>query len=283
MTIQFHSRPRGVSPILATILLVALVIVGGALTFIVLAGVFTQNTPLDLEIETMSDFRSEDGDVRVDRFQISITNLRTETAVVKRTEISVFNKTGVEAELNGWQVQGTSTEYLLSGKETVDLTLICDTPNHELLPRADRIQVQFNGYRSDDRDDNPKLFKSSTVTVGQTYGPVGLSVESTHALDSNLTLTVSNNGTTDLEDLVIEVSGENSFFFNGTSYKASAAITLEGITVNPSRAVTPGGVQTLYWYVNASASLASGTYFVSVWITDSSFQTMAFTLVSFAV
>ncbi|MHA2231906.1 MAG: archaellin/type IV pilin N-terminal domain-containing protein, partial [Candidatus Hodarchaeales archaeon] len=208
MTIQFHSRPRGVSPILATILLVALVIVGGALTFIVLAGVFTQNTPLDLEIETMSDFRSEDGDVRVDRFQISITNLRTETAVIKRTEITVINMT-VDAvtgdrnktELTGWQVQGTSTEYLLSGKETVDLTLSCNTPNHELLPRATQIQVQFNGYRSDDRNDNPKDFKSSTVTVGQTYGPVGLSVESTHALDSNLTLTVSNNGTTDLEDL----------------------------------------------------------------------------------
>lgn len=288
MKTQFHSKSRAVSPIIATILLVALVVVGGALTFVVLAGIFTGNAPLDLEVEAVSDFRSENGDVRVDRFQISISNLRTQTAVIKRAEIFVYRSDN--SLLTGWRVPGTSEEYLLSGKQTVDLTLRCFNPDDELLPQADRIYVEFLAYRSGDTDGDSKNITSSIVAVGQTYGPVSLSVNSTYTLDSNLTLTVRNNGTTAL-NLVVELSGEPQFLFTNlttntaASYKTASSFSLEGVNIDAGGAILigPETAINMTWFVNATAGLASGTYFVAVWITDSSFRTMAFTLVPFSV
>ncbi|MHA2274003.1 MAG: archaellin/type IV pilin N-terminal domain-containing protein [Candidatus Hodarchaeales archaeon] len=278
------SKCRGVSPIIATILLIALVIVGAAVTFIVLSGIFTQTTPVDLEIESISDFRSENGDVPVDRFTISIKNIRTEPAVIQTDEIKVFRGTG--ALLAGWQVLSDLDEHTISGEETVNLDLHCIDTTDELVPQVDRIQVRFNASNSNDPDGTLTSFKSPTVQIGQTYGPVALSVSSTNIVgsgassDTNLDLTFVNNGTTDL-DLFVEVRGETQFFFNGSdSYMTQASITLEKATVIP---IDSGPAVTLGWYVNATAGLASGTYYVSILVTDSSLQTMAFTLVPFVI
>ncbi|MFX0116147.1 MAG: archaellin/type IV pilin N-terminal domain-containing protein [Candidatus Hodarchaeota archaeon] len=289
MKTRFHFKRRGMSPLLATILLIALVIVGGALVFIVLSGLFTQNAPLDLEVEAISDFKSEDGDIQVDRFQVSIKNLRTETALIKMSEIEVFiqdqDNDDNYMQLAGWRAVETANEYLISGKETINIDLHCINPDHELFPRVDVIRVDFNAYRSNDRDGTPTNFKSGGVRVGQTYGPVGLSIQSSHTLDSNLTLTVSNNGTTDL-DLVVELSGKAEFLFNNTPYRTSTAFSLEGITINPvdkSVTVNPNTEITLTWNVTTTTSLDSGTYYVTIRIFDSSLRTMAFTLVPFNV
>jgi flagellin-like protein len=281
---KLFSKCRGVSPIIATILLIALVIVGAAVTFIVLAGIFTQTTPVDLEIESISNFRSENGDIPVDRFKISIKNIRTEPAIIQKDEIKVFRTGGVF--LAGWQVLSDLDEHTISGEETINLDLHCIDTNDELVPQLDRIQVRFNASDSDDPEGTVTSFKSSFVRIGQTYGPVALSVSSTNIIgsgsstDTNLDLTLVNNGTTDL-DLLIEVRGEPQFFFNGSdSYMAQASITLGKATVDP---IDSGPAVSLGWYVNTTAGLASGTYYVSILVTDSSLQTMAFTIVPFVV
>lgn len=282
------SKCRGVSPIIATILLIALVIVGAAVTFIVLSGIFTQTTPIDLEIESISDFRSENGDVLVDRFTISIKNVRTEPAIIQTNEIKVNNMTidvnGIpeNTQLAGWQVLSDLDEHTISGEETLNLDLRCINTNDELIPQFDRIKVSFAAFHSDDPDGTITSFSSSVVQVGETYGPVALLVSSTHIVgsgasnDTNLDLTLVNNGTTDL-DLLVEVRGETQFLFNGSdSYMTQASISLNSYGIL-------GSAVTLGWYVSATAGLASGTYYVSILVADSSLQTMAFTLVPFVI
>ncbi|MHA2370258.1 MAG: archaellin/type IV pilin N-terminal domain-containing protein, partial [Candidatus Hodarchaeales archaeon] len=290
------SKCRGVSPIIATILLIALVIVGAAVTFIVLSGIFTQTTPVDLEIESISDFRSENGDVPVDRFTISIKNIRTEPAIIQTDEIEVF-RPGEVLPLAGWQVLSDLDEHTISGEETINLDLHCIDTNDELVPQVDRIQVRFDASTRNDPDGTLTSFKSSVVQIGQTYGPVALSVNSTNIVGSgaststNLNITLVNNGTTDLP-IEVEFRGEPQFFFNNLtiyegnevlhftdssdSYTAHASLTLDKANVNP---IDPGSKFSLVCYVYATAGLASGTYYVSILVTDSSLQTMAFTLV----
>lgn len=284
MKIWLHIRKKGISPLIATILLIALVVAAGAITFLVLSGIMFQETPVDLEIAAISDFRSENDDIRVDRFTVSVKSLNTQSAVIKRDEIKVFNKTAMDVELTGWRILGTTDEFFISGKETINLVLYCLNPNHELLPRADRIQVQMNAYRSSGSDIKPKVIKSPIVVVGQTYGPLSISTESISlgTLEWNLTLNIRNNGTTDL-DLIVELQAQDPFFFNGSAYITRYIFELEGADIGPGSVVTLGPELNLNWNVTATAGLASGTYYIVIRITDSAFRPMGFILVPLEV
>ncbi len=270
-------RKRGVSPLVGVILMIAMVIVAGTLTFIVLSGVFLQQTPVDVEIENLSDWKSTNEDVLVDQFSITVKNLRTETVTLKMTNITVINATSREA-LPSWRVVGTDFDYELAGNQIKVFTLKCSNPTHELTPNYDRIQVQLQASAGD----SSKTVKSQTHRTGDTYGPITLTAESFHVTDEYLNLTIQNNGTLDL-DLIVEIEGVRGFLFNNTAYITQSSFPLEGVNIGVAGVITPGEEKTLRWNVTTTGTLPSGTYFVRISIFDTSFRGMGFSLVNFQI
>lgn len=240
-----RKKSRGVTPVIATILLIGLVVVAGIAVAVVMFGTINTPAPLKVEIISISEFETTDGNRFIDQFSVAIQN-KERTGV--RIESDAFNLTRIESgeadltgmdgtPISGWSMNPDQSEIILAGKSIDTFTLICDTTlGDELRPDNDTIYIEITVFPKDSTSErSAKTFRSNLLSIGSTYGPIFLKSQSLNlnledtGLDINFTVT--NNGSAD-QILKLELSSTNSpqnitFAIDGVN-RTNVIFTLSG-------------------------------------------------------
>ncbi len=266
---SYKRKKRAISPVIATVLLIGLVVIAGLGVALVMFGTINTPDPLKIEIVSISSFETTDGDYNVDRFDITLYNNERTNARIEMDAFSLlyFNQT----EILGWEMDGQS-EIIIPALTIQTITLACDNTlnEFELEPQNTTIYIDVTVYPAD--SNNPRLaktFRSDILTIGDTFGPVSLSSFSVGSSfdQSGLTLnfSVTNNGSSDLNlrlDFATDSLGKFFYKINGVN-STSHSFTLDGFqtTVFPD---------TLFQINSTSLAVIGEIYliFVTLWDDD---------------
>jgi len=210
---RFLKKSRGVSPVIATVLLIGLVVVAGIGVAIVMFGTLTTPTPLKVEIISISEFKTTDDDIYIDQFEVTIQNIERSNVRIFSDSftLSWFNLTAIE----GWTLNLDIDEIILPALSIQTFPISCDPDNNpsELTPQNDTIFVEVTIFP--ERSDNPRSarkFKSEILKIGDTYGPVTIFPPIDPILSAgglNVPITIQNYGSLDLE-LKLEFTTDSS-------------------------------------------------------------------------
>ena len=210
---KFQTKSRGVSPVIATVLLIGLVVVAGIGVAIVMFGTITAPIPLKVEIVSISDFKTTDDDIYIDQFEVTIQNVERSNVRIFSDSftLSWFNLTPIE----GWALNLDINEIILPALTIQTFPLSCDPENNpaELTPENDTIYLEVTIYP--ETTDNPrsaKRFQSDILKIGDTYGPITISPPIDPMLPAeglNIPITIQNYGSLDLE-LRLEFTTDSS-------------------------------------------------------------------------
>ena len=77
---------RGISPVIATVLLIGLVVVAGLGVALVMFGTINTPDPLGIEVVAISSFETTDSDTKVDRFYITLQNTERTSIDISRSD-----------------------------------------------------------------------------------------------------------------------------------------------------------------------------------------------------
>ena len=266
--ISFKRRKRAVSPVIATVLLIGLVVVAGLGVALVMFGTINTPDPLKIEFLSVSSFETTDGDYKVDRFDLTLHNNERTNVRIETNAFTLFDID--QTELPGWEMD--QSEIIIPALTIETITLACDNTldDSELEPLNTTIYIEVTAYPAE--SDNPrsaKTFRSDILPIGDTVGPVSLfSTTVSSSFDqSGLTLnfSVTNNGSSDL-NLRLEFSTDsfNKIFYiinevNSTNHH----FTLEGLK-------TTNFPDTLFQINTTSLAADEDNYlvFVTLWDND---------------
>lgn len=212
---RFRRKTRGVSPVIATVLLIGLTVVAGVAVAVMLFGAVNAPDPIKVVVLSISDFETTDDDTLIDQFSVTIQN-------DERTNIRIDSKsfnltTSDQIEIPGWSVDLDYDEIYLPGLAIQTFTLSCDPTLdnvEQLTPQTDLVIIEITVFPEDSTNiRNAKTFKSDILRMGDTDGPVlltSLNSETSFGLGGlNLSFNVTNYGSTDL-DLIIDFSTDSS-------------------------------------------------------------------------
>ena len=222
------NRSRAISPVIATVLLIGLVVVAGLGVAFVLFGTINAPDPLKVEVVSISSFETTDYDYLIDKFDVTLENKERTSIRVKVDGFSLLhmNRTPIQ----GWTMDLEQQEILIPALAIQTIPIACDNSidQDELIPQNMSIYIDVTVFPVDKDDSRfAKTFRSDILLVGDTYGPLTLNVNNpsdifgTEGLTMNFS--VSNNGSTDL-NLKLEFSTDAAdkifFLINGvnTSY-----------------------------------------------------------------
>ncbi|MFX1507242.1 MAG: archaellin/type IV pilin N-terminal domain-containing protein [Promethearchaeota archaeon] len=212
-----RGKARGVTPVIATILLIGLVVVAGIAVAIVMFGTINSPDPMDVEILAISDFETTDSNVFIDQFSVTLHNAERSNVRIESDAFTLkyLNDTAIE----GWTMDPDQALYL-SPREIVTVSLICDPIlGDQLMPGEDAIYIEVQVFPRDSTSERlAQTFSSDLLSVGGTSGPVflgsqssGFNLEDT-GLDINFTIT--NNGSLDQDlDLELYTDSPNNITF----------------------------------------------------------------------
>ena len=198
-------KARGVTPVIATILLIGLVVVAGIAVAIMMFGTINAPAPINVDILAISDFETTDTDILIDRFSTTIQNVERSNI---RIESDAFTLEDIdENPINGWTMDPDQAIFL-SPSEIVTVSLICDPAiGDQLTPTEDRIYITVKVFLADS-ERLAESFTSDLLSVGDTNGPILLEYQtpSLNLEDSGLEInfTITNNGSAD-QDLKLEL------------------------------------------------------------------------------
>ncbi|MHA1973417.1 MAG: archaellin/type IV pilin N-terminal domain-containing protein [Candidatus Hodarchaeales archaeon] len=206
-------KSRGVTPVIATVLLIGLVVVAGIGVAIVMFGTINTPTPIKIEVVSISNFQTTDNDIYVDRFSVTIHNTERSNIVILSDGFTLkwFNESIIE----GWFLDLDVDSIIIPALNIWTIPLACDSSNDgfELTPQNDTIYIDVTIFPEDSiTPRSAKTFKSDILTIGDTYGPVTLAVQSETNLPQNglnLSLIATNFGSLDLQ-LKIEFSTDST-------------------------------------------------------------------------
>ncbi len=171
----FKSRrkKRGISPVIATVLLIGLVVVAGLGVAIVMFGTINTPDPLGIEVLGFSSFETTDNDIKIDKFDITLQN--TERTNIEITEES-FSLFSIDRTLiSGWSMDQSSIILPGLGSETIELSCDNTVDQSELTPENDTIYIEVTIYpQGKVNSRSGKTIRSDIFKVGDTYGPVSL-------------------------------------------------------------------------------------------------------------
>jgi flagellin-like protein len=218
-------KSRGISPVIATVLLIGLTVVAGVAVAIVMFGVVNTSDPLKVEVQSISDFETTDNDILIDRFSVTLENKERSNV---RIESDAFSITYSDrTEIPEWNLDLDFDSIILPALTVKTFTLACNpTYDHaELIPQNDSIYIEVTVFPEDSTNPrNAKTFKSDILWIGDTIGPVyltsQLSATDFGVTGYNFSFSVTNNGSTYL-DLKLEFSTDASeslyFVINGNN------------------------------------------------------------------
>ncbi|MHA2153920.1 MAG: archaellin/type IV pilin N-terminal domain-containing protein [Candidatus Hodarchaeales archaeon] len=246
---------RGISPVIATVLLIGLVVVAGLGVALVMFGTINTPDPLGVEVLAISSFETTDIDINVDKFDVTIQNTERTNVEISTDAFSLlyFNRTPIL----GWYMD--QSKILLSGLSIVTIPLTCDNTidQNELVPGNDTIFIDVTIFpEGKTSPKSARTFRSDIFTIGDTYGPVSLvslSPSTTFSQEGlTLNFSVTNNGSTDLNlRLDFSTSSSSGLFFivNGINTSlhvftleklASTSFQSDVFQLNSSDLTSPG-------------------------------------------
>lgn len=268
--ISFKRKKRAVSPVIATVLLIGLVVIAGLGVALVMFGTINTPDPLKIEFLSVSSFETTDGDYKVDRFDLTLHNNERTNVRIETNAFTLFDID--QTEIPGWEMDLDQSEIIIPALTIQTITLACDNTldESELEPLNTTIYIEVTAYPAE--NDNPrsaKTFKSDILPIGDTVGPVSLfSLTLSSSFDqSGLTLnfSVTNNGSSDL-NLRLEFSTDS---FGKIFYRINEVnstdhhFTLEGFK-------TTNFPDTLFQINTTSLAVYGENYlvFVTLWDDD---------------
>ena len=138
----FNKR-KAISPVIATVLLIGLVVLAGLGVALVIFGSINAPDPLNVEIASISSFETTDNDYLVDRFVVTLYNKERTNVRLQSDEFSLsfFNRT----EISGWFMDLDAQTIIIPALNLVDVPLACDTSENqaELIPKNTEIFLDF--------------------------------------------------------------------------------------------------------------------------------------------
>ncbi|MFX0087701.1 MAG: archaellin/type IV pilin N-terminal domain-containing protein [Candidatus Hodarchaeota archaeon] len=222
---NIYRKSRGISPVIATVLLIGLTVVAGVAVAIVMFGVVNTSDPLKVEVQSISDFKTTDNDILIDQFSVTLENKERSNV---RIEADAFLVTySNRTEIPEWSLDLDFDSIILPALTIETFTLACNPiyDHAELSPQNDSIYIEVTVFPEESTNPrNAKTFKSDILWIGDTIGPVYL-ISQLSATDFDITgynfsLSVTNNGSTNL-DLRLEFSTDSSeslyFVINGNN------------------------------------------------------------------
>ncbi|MHA1976289.1 MAG: archaellin/type IV pilin N-terminal domain-containing protein [Candidatus Hodarchaeales archaeon] len=212
---------RGISPVIATVLLIGLVVVAGLGVALVMFGTINSSDPLGVEVVAISSFETTDSDTRVDRFDITLENTKRTNVEISADAFSLFYFNGTP--IQGWVMD--QSKIVLTGYAIETIPLTCDNTidQNEFVPGNDTIYIDITIYpQGETSSKSAKTFRSDVFAIGDTYGPLSLVSLNPSPIFSQIGLTmnfsVTNNGSMEI-NLQLEFSTASSsgiyFIMNG--------------------------------------------------------------------
>ncbi len=219
-----RKKSRAVSPVIATVLLIGLVVIAGVGVALVIFGTVNTPAPIKLDVLYISEFATTDDNILIDQFSVTLQN---EERTHVRIELDGFELTFQNGtSIPGWSVNLEVSEILLQARTIRDIPLVCDTINgQELTPQNETIYITVTVFPEGSTSErSAKTFQSDLLVVGDTTGPfsLGLQVSTTNlgSTGLNMNFSASNNGSTNTElSLEFFTGSPESIFFvvNGTT------------------------------------------------------------------
>ena len=278
--VSYLRKKRAISPVIATVLLIGLVVVAGLGVAIVMFGTINAPEPIKIEYLSISSFETTDEDYNVDRFEVTIHN-------IERTNIRIESDAFTLSYLNGteipsWYMDLDQSEIKIPALSIETIPLACDNSlnEFELVPQNTTIRIETIIYPAESNDPRlAKTIRSDVLNIGDTVGPVNLRSHTASSTfdQSGLTLnfSVTNNGTSDL-DLRLDFSTDsfNKVFYiidgiNSTSHSfklnglASTTFQDSHFEINATSLASYGEsflVLVTLWNENNMKLLASETF-----------------------
>ena len=71
---KIYRKSRGISPVIATILLIGLTVIAGVAVALVMFGIVNTPDPLKVEVIGISNFKTTDSDIFIDQFSVTLEN-----------------------------------------------------------------------------------------------------------------------------------------------------------------------------------------------------------------
>lgn len=264
----WQRKSRGVTPVLATVLLIALVIIAGIAVAVVLFGTINAPDPIDMRILSISEFETTDSNIYIDQFSVTLQN-------TERTPVRIRKGDGFALEFSdgtpipGWTLNLDQDELFLHGNTILDLPLICDpTVGIELTPENDTIYIEVTVFPKDSTNErSARTFRSDLLSVEDTYGPTFFDTQDSYtafgAAGLNVSFTLINNGSIDLdlflefttdsdESIFFEINDKNQTIHSFSLPKYSTTnFSADTFTVKPNQATVDDYLVFIILYDNA--------------------------------
>ncbi len=138
----FRKSKRAVSPVLATVMLISLVVAASAMVYFIVVPMLKGSSNVDLL--TVQWFDS-DGDSVTDVAYVTLQNSGTATAIVKGLNVTITTDTQNETEILNAFVQGYELPLAIDTTQRVDLVLVFDPTSHvEIGENVFRIKITYD-------------------------------------------------------------------------------------------------------------------------------------------
>ena len=232
---------RGLSPIIAEILLIGLTMLAGAVTFGTVIVVLNAKEPILVSIDSFSDFKlvNSTSSTRYNSFSFVLDNGGKRAVGFLHTDFELYNNTGgTKNPLSNWSI---ARDYELSALQSYYITISSNsTQPEDWLSFNSSITLQITVYGLDQSYSKAdKSTISNSVTIGSSYVSSG-------------PLVLKNNQTTNnFAELNATVSTYNSIKIDVENYgNIAVKYTLDFIVSNRSLLITTH-------YINSPTNLTS--------------------------
>ncbi|MFX1283345.1 MAG: hypothetical protein ACFFB5_06800 [Promethearchaeota archaeon] len=249
----WRGKSRGVTPVVATVLLIGLVAIAGIAIALVIFGTINSPPPIEVRILSISDFETTDTNTLIDQFSVTLHNVERTNLRLEVDSFTLEYKNGTM--IPGWGMDPKQSEIYLSARTIETIPLICDPiAGIELPPDQDAIYIEVTVFPKDSTSQrSARTFRSNLLLIGSTHGPIFLEYQATtlNLVDTGLKINfiTINNGSKD-QSFKLELytnSPENITFTIGNINRTTVLFSIAGyntttinVTVFPTDRVTVG-------------------------------------------
>lgn len=288
---KIKRNSRGISPIIAEILLIGLTMLAGAVTFGAVIYVLDSKEPIVVSIDSFSNFKltNSTSSTRYNSFSFVLDNQGKRDAGVKASDFKLFNITATgDIPLSNWTM---SRDYQLNSLQSYYVTVVSTSTNtSNWLSFNSTIKVQLIAYGLDQSYSvADKITVQAITTISSnmiTNGPMMLqtnytgtnsanyaALDSTNPSNNTLKIDVLNYGNLPVNyTLDFIVSSRNVTIKNTYSGQTTnLGSTINGYLPaangnNPSSTASQNSNGTIIFTVTSTKFTSSFTYYVMIWL-----------------
>ncbi len=149
---NFRKSKRAVSPVLATVMLISLVVAASAMVYFLVVPMLRGSS--DVDLLTVQWFDS-DGDSVTDVAYVTLQNSGTASAIIKGLNVTIATDTQNETDILNAFIQGYDLPLAIDTTERVDLVLVFDpTSKVEIGENIFRIRITYDNDLTSFAPDN---------------------------------------------------------------------------------------------------------------------------------